>query len=262
MRNYAFLFLLGATATCFFSCKLSSDDNKDIVVSIEPEFLLGMWENLGQTRDFNLTFQSIEDQPCKDNPISFTSSQNGRSISLNINEIIELHNCQVGEGPVDGMASFDFLPIGVYHLQLVLKNTINSTGTLTVTNEKYSLNIEEGLGFVAQQQTLMRVPTAAVWGYVAYKDSQYLTSSNSFLDELNTKTQNLKLGKGDYSYFLIGDNEKLSLAKAPDYNNFKTFYRTTTGSLAELETLLESYRTQYPDGQMEFKIFTWQGETL
>ncbi len=262
MGKYAFLLLMGATATFALSCKLSSDDNKDIVVKIEPEFILGMWENLGQTRDFNLTFQSIEDQACKDNPISFTSTLNSRSISLNINEIIELQNCQVGEGPVNGMASFDYLSIGVYNLELVLKNTINSTGTLIVTNEKYTLDIEEGFGFIAPQQTLLRVPSAAVWGYVAFKDSQYLTPSNNFLDELNTKTQNLKLGKGNYNYFLIGDNEKLSLTKAPDYNNFKTFYRTASGPLAELETLLESYRTQYPDGQMEFKIFTWQGETL
>ncbi|MBI1224084.1 MAG: hypothetical protein GC192_02495 [Bacteroidetes bacterium] len=175
---------------------------------------------------------------------------------------METADCQVGEGQVEDSASYDFLPLGVYNLELVLKNTVSSSGTLTVTNDKYTLEIEDGYGFMANEATLMRVPTESVWGYVAYKDNQHLTTADEFLSVLNLKTSNLKLGKGNYNYFSIGGNDKLSLDKAPDYNNFKTFYRKSTGQNTELIKLLEDYRTQYPSGEMEFKIFTSQGETL
>ena len=262
MRNFLFLTFLGISFSSIFgSCKLTSD-NKDVVVKIEPEFMLGLHEELGQVRNFNLLFQTIEDQACKSNTINFSASRSGKSIFLSIHEIVESENCRTGEGPATGAASYDFLPIGNYNLELVLKNTVTSTGSLNVSNEKYTLDIEEGFGFQAGRETLMRVPSATVWGYVAYKDSQHLADANNFLDELNAKTENLKLAKGEFGYFQVGDNDKLILDKAPDYNNFKTFYRFSTGQVSALESLLEDFRNQYPDGQMEFKIFTWQGETL
>ncbi len=262
MRKSTFLLVLGLISPVLFeNCKIAEKD-KDIVVQVDPEFQLGMFEELSQVRDFNLTFQTIEDQSCINNSIGFTSSRNGRNISLHINEIVEAENCLDGQAPIAGDASYDFLPIGVYNLELVLKNTITSTGILTVSNEKYELDIEEGFGFQTMQATLMRVPASTVWGYVAYSDNQYSSDADNFLSELNDQTELLELSKGEYGYFKIGDNKKLSLNKAPDYNNFKTFYRTSNGQVAELETLLEGFRSQYPDGQMEFKIYTWQGETL
>ena len=262
MRKLQLLLVFGLTFPVLFeNCKIAEKD-KDIVVQIDPEFQLGMFEELSQVRDFNLTFQTIEDQSCINNSISFTSSRSGRNISLKINEIVEAENCHDGQAPIAGDASYDFLPIGVYNLELVLKNTITSTGTLTVSTEKYDLDIEEGFGFQTQQTKLMRVPASSVWGYVAYSGNQYSSDADNFLSELDELTESLELSNGEYGYFKIGDNKKLSLNKAPDYNNFKTFYRTSSGQVDELEALLEGFRNQYPDGQMEFKIYTWQGETL
>lgn len=249
-----------ASMLCF-GCNLSEKD-KDVVVKIEPEFLLGMKEELSQSRDFNLTFKTIHDQSCISNMINFTSNRSNNSLNLNLVEILETENCQLGEGPVESSASYDFLPIGTYHLDLNLKNTINSAGTLTVSNEKFTVEIEDGFGFQLNQNILMRVPNSTVWGYVAYKDNQHSAEADEFLNQLNLKTSNLKLGKGDYGYFSIGDNEKLSLQATPDYNNFKTFYRISSGQISELETLLESFRSQFSGGEMEFKIFTWQGQTI
>lgn len=261
MRNFLFMTFFGSLVISFGSCKISPD-NKDVVVKVEPEFVLGMYEELDQVRNFNLTFSSIDSQSCSTNLIDYTASRNGKSVLLSINEIVEIENCQTGEGIVVGAASYNFLPIGIYELQLNLKNTISSTGILNVANDRYTLDIEDGFGFLVEAATLMRVPPATVWGYVAYKDNQHLEAANNFLEELNAKTGSLQLSSGDYGYFRVGDNDKLSLNKAPDYNNFKTFYRISSGQISELEELLESFRAQFLDGSMEFKIFTWQGEVL
>lgn len=261
MRNFLLVTFLGSLTFFFGSCKISSD-NKDVVVKVEPEFVLGMYEELEQVRNFNLIFSSIDSQSCSTNFIDYTASRDGKSVLLSINEIVETENCQTGEGIVEGAASYNFLPIGSYQLQLNLKNTISSTGILNVENDRYTLDIEDGFGFLVEAAALMRVPPATVWGYVAYKDNQHLDAANNFLEELNSKTGNLQLSSGDYGYFRIGENDKLSLNKAPDYNNFKTFYRISSGQISELEALLENFRTQFPDGLMEFRIFTWQGEAL
>ncbi len=256
-----YLQVAGLLSMLCFGCKLSEAD-KDVVVKIDPEFLLGMQEDLHQVRDFNLTFRTIESQSCQSNTISFTASKGNKNLNLNLIEILETENCLVGEGPVENSASYDFLPIGTYNLELILKNSIKSTGTLIVSNEKFDLEIQDGYGFQVAQSTLMRVPSSMIWGYVAYKDSQHVSDADDFLNELNLKTSNLKLGKGDYGYFQVGDDEKLSLDKTPDYNNFKTFYRTAPSDISELVSLLESFRSLYPASQMEFKIFTWEGETI
>lgn len=242
-------------------CKLSEED-KDIVVKIESEFQLGMNEKLGQQRDFQLTFQTIQDQSCTTNSIAYFSNRSGRNVYLSLNEIVETPNCLTGQGPATDTASYSNIPNGAYNLELVLKNTISSKGTLTVSNEKFTLDITEGHGFQLGQATLMRVPATAIWGYVAYKDAQYLSGADQFLEQLNGQTESLKLNRGEYGHFRIGDGDRLSLNKAPDYNNFRTFYRTSKGQLSALEALLEGFRSQYPDGQMEFRIFTGQGETL
>lgn len=253
--------LVGFVLMGFAGCKLSKDD-KDIVVKVDPEFSIGMFEELNQTRDFQLTFETVENQSCSSNIINFFSDKKDRSLTLNLNEIVEVENCQTGSGVAGGHASFDYLPTGIYNLELNLKNALTSTGKLTVSNEMYSLDLEQGNGFVAKIAELMRIPQSTIWGYVAYKQSQQSTDAQAFLTDLNAKTNALSLSKGNFGYFSVDQNGKLSLNNTPDYNNIKTFYRTQTGVKSDIETLLSDYRAQFQDGSMEFKVFTWEGEML
>lgn len=245
---------------CFSSCKLGKDD-KDVIVKVDPEIEIGMYEELGDVRDFSLVFNTIEPQSCSTNEINYTAGRNGRNISLNIIEIMEAANCQTGPGQVVGQHSYAYLPSGIYNLELNLKNTLTATGQLKVTEEKYELEIADGLGFEALQTTLNRVPQSTVWGYVAFKEP-YVANAQQFLDDMKSLSQTVSLPKGDFSYFNVDEAGKLSLRNAPDYANFKTFYGEFSGDMSELESLLVNYRSQFPSGVMEFKIYTWLGKTL
>lgn len=253
--------VLALLCSCLWSCKLGNDD-KDVIVKVDPEIQIGMHEKLDAIRSFQLTFTTIEAQACSTNTFNYNSGRVGRNMSLDLFGIQEVSNCQTGPGQVTGQTSFDFLPNGRYNLTLNLKNTVMATAQLDVSDEKYQLDLEEGLGFAAAQTTLYRVPQSMVWGYIGYKDAQYADEAQQFLNEAKTRLETVNLAKGDYSYFALDGYGKLNLANAPDYGNVTTFYGKLASDEANLRALLENYRSQYPNGEMEFKVFTWLGETL
>src|SRR5690349_3135102 len=124
--------VVAMVCVCFLSCKLGKDD-KDVIVKVDPEIEISMDEQLGEVRDFSLVFKTIEPQSCTTNTINYTASRNGRNLYLNLLEILEETNCQTGPGQVVGQTSYKYLPLGIYKLELNLKNTLKAIGELNVT---------------------------------------------------------------------------------------------------------------------------------
>lgn len=253
--------IVALVCACGWGCKLDQGD-KDVIVKVDPEIRIGMQEELDSIRSFSLIFTTIEAQSCSMNTFNYNSGRIGSQLSLDLFGIQEIPNCQTGPGQVSGKTSFDYLPNGLYNLTLNLKNTVTATGQLNVSTEKYELEVEDGLGFTPGQATLNRVPQQVVWGYVAFKDATYSGDAQMFLNEVKGKMETTTLAKGDFGYFAVDGIGRLTLSNSPDYSNLTTFYGKLVGDIGSLTALLENYRSQYPNGEMEVKLYTWLGETL
>lgn len=239
-----------------------SKDDRDTVTQVEPEFNIDLFEELGQTRNFQIKVQTIENQACTNNFIDFFSSRAGTRIFLDLNAIEQAGDCVVGSQPIDTVASYGFLGNGKYPVEITLKNTVVSEGKLEVTDESYHLSFDNKNGFEIIHEELLRVPARAIWGYVAYSNQEATAEADNFLRAIEDETQELILPEGYFGHFLIQDGQKLTLPQAPQFSFFKTFYREFDGSTADLEAILETWRSNHQAAEMEFKMFTWEGEVF
>lgn len=246
------------------SCGLGQGD-QELFVKVDPEFHIGMMEQLGTERGFALVIQTIEAQPCINNIIDFEYGQTRSEILINVKNIVEAENCIPGDSIIQTSANISPLANGKIDLALILKNTVNGTGTLTVDSEKYQLEIEEGHGFLPREKVLYKIPMGLIWGYVTYPSTGYEEVTNNLLLELNDLTTSMSLKVGNYGHFSIDDNQKLVISPedGPMLENTQTFYRQIGNTTPEaLESLLNSYRGEYTEAELRVELFTWDGQRL
>lgn len=264
MNIFKTLFAISVTAAVMLvsGCNLT-DDGKETVVKVTPEFTVDLFEELKESRNFQLLIRTIEPQPCINNTIDFTAYRHLSQLSLSIHEILEAADCIEGEERVGANAGFGYLSNGTYDVRLNLKNTIVNEGLLKVTKEAYQLNMSTKSGYELIRESLFRIPDNFIWGYVGY-DNQANAAQNAadFLTEINGMTTDPALTKGYYGYFTINDDRVAVLKTPPPFSYFKTFYRQTDGNMEAIKDVLEAYRSGSNADLMEIKLFTWDGKVL
>jgi hypothetical protein len=255
--------LLGFVAIFLFAnCNLT-DDGKDTVVKVTPEFKVDLFEELKDIRNFQFKIKTIEPQTCINNSIDFSSSRTLSHLSVSLNEVVQALDCIEGLEPVSAEAQIGYLANGRYEVTIGLKNTIINEGVLDVTPEAFKLSMSTINGFELVRTELKRIPNRFVWGYVGFNDKDQAGQlPDNFLEELNNMTGASGLEKGFYGYFTINNDKVAVLNTPPPYSYFKTFYRQTDGNIDAIKSMLESYRTGNNASLMEIKLFTWDGKTL
>lgn len=259
MNTFKTLFAI-SMAAFLCGCNLTND-GKDTVVKVTPEFTIDLFEELAASRNFQLKIKTLEPQSCINNTIDFTAKRHLSQLTLSIHEILEASDCIEGMEKVSATANFGYLSNGTYEVKLNLKNTIVNEGLLKVSADAYELNMATKSGYELTRELLYRIPGNFIWGYVGYNDqAQAAQKATEFLDEINQITTGVQLEKGYYGYFTINDDRVAALHSPPPYSYFKTFYRQTDGNIDAIKEVLDSYRAGGNAGIMEIKLFTWDGK--
>ncbi len=253
---------MAAATCCLNGCRLT-DNKDDVVKNIDPEFRIDLFEELNETRQFQFQIASIEEQECSNASINLTFSQFPTHLVLNLLEIMQPDTCHSPMAPAIGTAKTVSLPTGRYELKINLKNTIFNAGTLDVKSDLIKVRMETKDGFELVHSELRRIPMQTIWGYAAYNDPALgADRAAQFYEEVKGLCQSDGLGNGYYGYFDLSGNQELELIQQPDFSHLKTFHFRLPGNLQQLEDLLAAYRTGPNGDLMEFKIFTWEGDTL
>lgn len=245
-----------------FSCNLS-DDETQTIVTVDPEFSIGMFELLGTPPQFQFLLETFEEQQCLNSIIDNSIVTQNRNISLFIKEVQTTSDCTPGIAPAYGSATAGFLQPGSYEVIISLKNAVESTGMLVVSEEMYQFEVIEENGVVSSQNTLYRIPEKTIWGYVAYDDEEQVGNEPAaFINDLEEMLEPTVSSDGNYGYFDISGNDLLNLRSSPNKAFVETFYFSVPTDTKNTETLIEEYRNGEVGDAMEIKIFTWDGRTL
>ncbi len=246
----------------FAGCKLS-DEDKETVIKVSPEFSLDLFEKLGDTRQFQVQISTVEPQPCENNVIDYSSNVSSDGLFLYLHEIINSPNCINAETIIETEASFGFLNNGSYRVEVTLKDVIQNLGTLSVTQDAYHLQLETQDGIELKHNELRRIPKGYIWGYVGFADANSGgVKADSFLAELGAKATAKPLSQGYYGYFIINENDQLAFVSQPVFTNFQTFYFKNNVPVSELESLLNLYRSGQNDQDFKIALYTAEGREL
>jgi hypothetical protein len=243
-------------------CNLSKED-KDTVVSIEPEFTLDFNEKLGTSPSLLVEVKSIEQESCLNFGIISGIHRASKVMELWIQGIAAPSTCEPGLSAAFAEVEIGALQAGEYDFAVSLKNAISNKGKLRVNDNLYQLDMETEDGILLNHKELRRIPEYTIWGYVSFNDEEEVGSSpTEFLLNLDSLTTYQPLGKGYYGHFDILENSELRPSTLPTKPHWKTFVRRFDRHLEELQALLETYRNSAVGDKMEIKLFTWQGDVL
>lgn len=260
---FPLLLLVNTLVISLCSGCVFSEEEKETIINVEPEFSVDMYEEPGEPSQFIFRLKTIEVHDCLNDTINYSVQRLATKVNLNINSIANASDCIPGNQPITSSARVGQLGNGVYALQIGLKYTIFNKGKLFVSDQAFQISMEDENGFELIRSELKRVPNRLIWGYVAYQDQSAVGDlPQQFLAEVQAISQPVSLLQGSYSSFLVDENNVLKLPEAPPFPYFKTFYFKFDGDLQELVDLLDSYRSGTGGNSTEFKIFTWKGDTF
>ena len=243
------------------ACNISSLDEV-VIPEVNDEFYLDIWENLTpEGRILEWKLRTIENAECEDASLDYTYRQYASSIELIINKINNPTDCTPGEQPLE--ASIDAGPLGIsaYPLSFSLRETVANEGTLIVNSDKYILDFTNPVGIIVLRRELFRVPGQVIWGYIhASGDAQEMAAEELFT-QLTALCTPVTLNAGYYGYFTAQQDGEVVLNNSGAPLGASHFAYEFVADKAQLEALLASYRSQYPEG-LEVKIFNTLGEEL
>jgi hypothetical protein len=265
MRN---LCLCAISFTLLFfglsSCELTKLSDPVVVSDVENEYNLKPWEKLSvHNRSFQLHLSTRKNQVCQNAVIDFEFSKTGNRLALSLLEIQAPKDCTPGNDPATAVADAGSLPSGFYELSIDLENTVFNKGQLTVTANRYLVNMESSDGFTLLHEELFRVPEESIWGYITYEETDAEPVAKAFVDDLSQLSTGLNFDKGYYGHFQISDNKNtVAISGRPPTTRIKQFvFQLQRDRLEDIKRLAGQYRAEH-GGTVDFKLLTWQGEEI
>ena len=250
---FLIFFVFGLT----FITACNKDNQPNVIVNIQEEFSINLWEELGlNSRNFNLNLSTIKKNfKCQNYTIGFDQSYIDNKLVVRINDIIEPVICELGEGKALGVVDFNSLGNGFFTVKINLKNEITNEGLLEVNDTYYQLVLSSEDGISVAENRIYKVPNGLIWGVVQHVNEQI---SDDFLQDLQSLTEPTTLIDGNYGYFKF-EKKTLTVNTEIPITKPTTFAFSLTGNSVELQKLIKKYKEENGDG-LTLKVFTYRGE--
>ncbi len=239
------------------SCK--KDPNKDSFVDVEKEFNIQPWEKLTESGGvFQLQISTVKNQDCGGTGINTNfSSANNKFVTT----ILSLRNpatCNGTLSPAQDSVDLGQLPKGTYSININLRDVVSNTGTLTIEDQKFRLDMNKKDGINVPKTEIFRVPRGLIWGSVSFDNTQNAILAK-FLDKLSKIATSVSdIPKGDYGYFNVKDasNPEIKGQGTSSKPTTKSYIYSLTSNNAALESIVKEYRDQ----GLELKFYTSDGK--
>jgi hypothetical protein len=262
MRKIYMAIFMGGIIILMNGCK-STNNGIDVIDIIQNDLQVRLWEKLGEndSRALELQFSSLDEYGCKNVFIPYELNQTWYNIDINLQGIAIPEDCIPGNSPAYANIPLNNLSFTNYRFGIKLREVIDNQGMLTVTSDKYHLNIQDTKGVIFLNKTLMRIPPATLWGYLAYENDNNGTAASEFIAKLQTMTSPIVSAEGDYGYFIIDQIGRVTFSNTGNHQVQQTFiFQHDMSTMEQIKEMLTEYRSEYPE--ITFKIFTSEGAEL
>lgn len=259
------IIILSLFILTFLSCRDKPDDEVVIIVSIDDEFEIDLWENLAvDVSSLYLKIETINTVDCENTKIDFEDDRNSiNHIAITLNGIIPPDTCIEATVPAMSYVNIGYLAQREYSFDINLEGmTVTNAGTLTVSEESYVLKMNTNNGFKLLHGKLMRVPYQTIWGTVNYQNfPQTVNDVDEFLRDIKEISEEKEYKEGYYGYFSINDSGEIMTDDVTDFPNSKPFIFSYKNNIDDLQTLINNCREEHGE-HVEIKLFTWEGKEL
>lgn len=246
-----FIILVGLLG---FGCKTEDIGPPIIVTTVATDFQLDLFEEITPDgRQLKLMLASIAAQECEEAYIEYTLTEEDDYAKLVLEDIVNPPNCTPSVGPAKADVNIDLSDNESLAVRFWLKQILANYGDLSVDQHQYYLTLDSDNGFDLLNSSLHRLPEAALWGQVVWTNSDDQSIANQFLVALGALTNSPGLEDGYYGYFnLSNEGETVALTPYALDRSIATLQQTTfalerTASPSDIQTLVATYRAQYPD---------------
>ena len=231
------------------------------VNTVEQDFELSTSQVINDSGNvFLITIKSQEVSDCENTVLDATYSIQNQKITITINGNTLDGDCI--EGEIITEKSFE-LPKekGTYDIEIIKGELLSTSGTLSISDTDFDLEVESLGGIFVEGQNLKIIPEFLVWGY--YADNMPDATTQTFLEEMVTEIgfrqipfENLE--EGDYSLFKVDSDGNIILEDvkldhiAVAYNmEDETFW-------GKLLLRLPEFSTNFP--RLKYRFDRWDGE--
>lgn len=248
---------------CSFSSCLKDPASEELI-NIKNEFSITLTQQLStEGSHFALRTTTLTDQDCADNMINanINLTSNDKLI-FNIENISQGIDC---EGDQHSIQSTNSIPLenNYYPFSIFLKNSIESTGGVTVSEGSFSINLNEQNGVIIDRTYLNRIPNDIIWGSILLLDNSLelqdiLGAFKGNIQETISEDHNLV--SGDYGFFKIGENLNISGTSnnlTLHQNEYLEFVFKINGDLNELRAEILNFKNQQTG--IELNVMDWTG---
>jgi hypothetical protein len=237
------------------ACQLESLNDPIVVADIDDEFYIDLWETLGTSPRFEIHIETIKDEECLNVVIDASPLKRPQTVNIRIDNIIQPADCIEGLAPAMAQLDLGSMPIGFYNFSIDLKNTIFNNGQLTITDERYSLEMETEDGIILVRSDLYRIPDQTLWGYVNFDLGQN-DLAEAFTQELAAFADPFNFKRGYYGHFTINnDANDVTVTSQPiDFTLLPFAQRYDRADEVAITQLVESYRSQGLDIMLQNEL--------
>lgn len=246
MRKITLLFSVLALAGSLFLLGGCNDD--DIETTPLGSVNMNLYENLFYNgREFYLHAQTDQGNYPLTYYIRNSIEVDGQDIKISLKDIekISSGSSSVALGPASAYIYVGNLSNGTYNLEIDVAGNVNQT-TLSVIDALYAVDTAGFNNLSFNFDTLYRIPSGTLWGYVGYQNTAYTDIAEAFRDSLNAiGATSIGLTPGEYGYFTISESGTFNQPISENYEYYREFFKFYDGSEYDLNEIVEYYTLNY-----------------
>jgi len=231
------------------ACQLNNLGDGNIVIDINDDFRLTFRENLATYGEDDLLFflESIENRECSLDTLEVSVDNYATAVRLAIDVVNTSGSCEVGRRPSQTQVLSGPLVHERTGLYVQLEGLVDNKGYLLKDDTGFTIAMETSHGFYLPYETLQRVPSSAIWGYIGYPPANREQAQACF-DELQALTRSIEVEEGEYGHFQVGKNQEVRvLGQENNVLYTQAFLRAfNLSDRTAIQTLFEDYEEEYP----------------
>ena len=234
-------------------------DEPEVVNTLGTDVRFEMTEYLeSESPTLSFKFLTQKDFPCINYRIASDYQVNGRAITVSLSEIAASDVCLEAIGPAASFLDLGTLTEGDYNLTINVGKNLVNTGILSVTEAAYKLTLNEDVGLLVDNPTLLRIPSGLIWGTIRFPQEE--SPAGSFFSKLRgIGASEQVLPQGDYGYFTTNASGNIEPNLTPFGTAERSFLMRYDGDARQLEQLIEEVSADY-GSDVSIRMHTTQGE--
>ena len=246
-----------------FSCSLDSNEFQG---PIQGKIKVTMLDFLGSEKNnFKLLFETTNAYECSNYLILMEAGGEDDMLDLTFNEVYKDFTCTSEAAPASNEYNFGEIENGTIGINLNVKNKAVVSGTLTVSDSAFVLEMDQSPDFEFTNTMVYKMPEGMFWGSLQkYNEGQ---QTNDLIDDFfdllaEAGLADTLLTEGDYTYFIVDSDSTVTLRRSgaipAGTMSFVYYMNEDSVNRNDLRLAIADFRGIY-NQYLKVDAFDWEG---